>query len=102
APEGDDVTDLSQPEPEPPRAGDEREQRQDFAVKDPVPGRRPGCRRNDPGRLVQAERLPGDAAPGKHLSDPQTCSGHDMSLNPAPGGQVKGLSANTPTKLSTR
>jgi hypothetical protein len=50
--EGDDVPDLSQAEPEPPCAADEREQREHVVSEHAIPGWRAGRRNDDPRRLV--------------------------------------------------
>lgn len=55
----------------------------------PIPARRPGCRRQDPGSFVESESLPTHATPRGNLSDPHVVAIHNRSLNPAPWGKVK-------------
>ncbi len=89
----DDLLDLGQGEPEPPRPGDELEDADRAAVIDAIAGRRPPWRRKDPRGLVEPQRLSTDAGGRRDLTDQKPVLGHVPRLHLAPEVKVKGCLA---------
>src|SRR5882724_728289 len=90
-PDRDDLLDLVQVESEPACLSHEREDLQRVLPVEPIPrGRATRCGKNA-RRLVKSKRLSADSAACRHLADQETVPGHDLSVNPSPGGKVKSL-----------
>jgi hypothetical protein len=87
----DDFLDLVEVEAESPRLSDEGKDRQNVRPVDAVASLRPPRRGENPGPLVEPERLAADPAPGGDFADQQAISSHAWSLNPVPGVKVKGF-----------
>jgi len=90
-PDRDDILDLAEREAEPLRLPNEGEQRERVRPVDAVAGGSAPGRSEDAGRFVQPERLPSRPGALRHLADTQSILAHSHTLNPAPGGKVKGL-----------
>lgn len=85
----DDLLDLGQGEPEPPRPSDELEDAERGALIDPIAGERPLRRWEDACGLVEPQRPSTDAGGRRHLTDQQPVPGHVPRLHLAPGVKVK-------------
>lgn len=85
----DDVLDLGQGEPEPPRPRDELEDSDRAPVIDAIATRRPPWRREDPRGLVEAQRLSSHARGRRDLADQESVPGHVPRLHLAPKVKVK-------------
>src|SRR5436853_7223293 len=87
-------------EAESPRLSHEGKDRQNVRAVDAVASPRPSRRREDPGPLVEPERLAADPAPGGDFADQQAMSSHAWSLNPAPGVKVKSFRSRSQVDLA--
>ena len=86
----DDLLDLGQGEPETLCLSAEGQKVQRLGAVHAV-ARFSALRRGQDARLlVQPQCLPARTAPLRHLTDQQSVSGHDQTIDPAPGGKVKG------------
>ncbi len=88
-PEGNDVSDLSERQPEPPRLPYEREQRQHVSGVPTVARGCPVGRRKDAPRLVEPKRLAAQPAARRHLTNEQPLL-HEAKIGPAQGARSRG------------
>ena len=81
APQGDNVANLFQRQPESPRLRHEVQDAQHVDVVHAIPGWRASWLRHDASGLIEAQRLAADPTPRCHLSDPECMFGHGPRID---------------------
>jgi hypothetical protein len=85
----EDALHLGDREPEASSLYNEAHHGKRVAGVQPVAGLCPPWGFQDPGSLVDPERLGGDSTPPGHFADSHAAHVHGDSVNPAPWGKVK-------------